>query len=125
MRQGATLLGALAMVLAGAVPLFAQQEETESAPGAVLRGLDKFSGQVVDITMETGRVATFGRLSIALRECRYPAGNPAGNAYASVQIGEEGRDGLVFAGWMIASSPALSAMEHPRYDVWVMRCTTS
>ncbi|MEO0381372.1 MAG: DUF2155 domain-containing protein, partial [Pseudomonadota bacterium] len=27
--------------------------------------------------------------------------------------------------WMIASAPALSAMEHARYDVWVMRCTTS
>ncbi|MEM8578715.1 MAG: DUF2155 domain-containing protein [Pseudomonadota bacterium] len=112
-------------LLAGLLAAPVQAQQVEPASGAVLRALDKFSGQVVDITMETGRVATFGRLSIALRECRYPAGNPAGNAYASVQIGEEGRDGLVFAGWMIASSPALSAMEHPRYDVWVMRCTTS
>ena len=27
-----------------------------------------------------------------------------------------------FHGWMIASSPALSALEHSRYDVWVIRC---
>jgi hypothetical protein len=30
----------------------------------------------------------------------------------------------VFSGWMIASSPALSAMDHPRYDVWILRCDT-
>jgi len=114
-------LAVLALLLAA--PAAAQQAET--APGAVLRALDKFSGQVVDITMETGRVASFGRLQIALRECRYPAGNPSGNAFAALQIGEEGRETLVFSGWMVASSPALNAMEHPRYDVWVMRCTTS
>ena len=28
----------------------------------------------------------------------------------------------VFSGWMFASSPALSAMEHAIYDVWVVDC---
>ena len=27
-----------------------------------------------------------------------------------------------FSGWMFASSPALSAMEHPVYDLWVLDC---
>lgn len=30
----------------------------------------------------------------------------------------------VFRGWMFASSPALNALEHPVYDVWVINCTT-
>lgn len=30
---------------------------------------------------------------------------------------------LLFSGWMFASSPGLSALEHPVYDVWVIRCT--
>lgn len=101
------------------------QQETNSASGAVLRGLDKFSGRVVDIELPTGSTVRFERLNITLTECRYPAGNPAGNAYAGLQITELGRDGAVFSGWMIATAPALSAMEHARYDVWVMRCTTS
>ncbi len=101
------------------------QQETEKATGAVLRGLDKFSGKVVDIELPAGRTARFQRLNITLTECRYPAGNPSGNAYAGVQITETGREGVVFSGWMIASAPALSAMDHPRYDIWVMRCTTS
>ena len=30
--------------------------------------------------------------------------------------------GSVFSGWMFASSPALSFMDHPIYDVWVLDC---
>ena len=30
----------------------------------------------------------------------------------------------IFSGWMFASSPALSALEHPIYDVWVIDCST-
>lgn len=115
-------VAACALSLGGAA--FAQ-EKTENAPGAVLRGLDKFSGKVVDITLPAGSTVRFERLNITLTECRYPAGNPSGNAYAGLQITETGREGVLFSGWMIASAPALSAMEHPRYDVWVIRCTTS
>ncbi|MFT5180431.1 MAG: hypothetical protein ACI8S3_000304, partial [Alphaproteobacteria bacterium] len=28
----------------------------------------------------------------------------------------------LFSGWMFASSPALSALEHAVYDVWVVDC---
>ena len=31
----------------------------------------------------------------------------------------------VFSGWMFASSPALSALDHPVYDIWVLRCESS
>lgn len=113
------------LLVAGLASSATAQRQTENAPGAVLRGLDKFSGQVVDIQMSAGRTVRFERLNITLTECRYPSGNPSGNAYAGLQITEVGREGIVFSGWMIASAPALNAMEHARYDVWVMRCTTS
>tara|TARA_R110002126_G_scaffold11148_4_gene50602 strand:- start:783 stop:1142 length:360 start_codon:yes stop_codon:yes gene_type:complete len=115
------LLAGLSM-LALVAPAAAQ--ETATARGAVLRGLDTFNGHVTDMEVAAGQSVQFGRLNIVLRECRYPAGNPAGDAYASLEISQQGREGVIFSGWMIASSPALSAMEHPRYDVWVLRCTT-
>lgn len=118
-----SVLGGI-LSLALATPLVAQ-EATQVASGAILRGLDKLNGKVVDIELPAGRTVQFDRLTITLTECRYPAGNPAGNAYAGLQITETGREGVVFSGWMVASAPALSAMEHARYDVWVMRCTTS
>ncbi|MEM8654972.1 MAG: DUF2155 domain-containing protein [Pseudomonadota bacterium] len=123
MRARAALTAALAVVVCTGAAM--SQQATERATGAVLRGLDKFSGEVVDIEMPAGRTVRFERLNITLTECRYPSGNPSSNAYAGLQITEIGREGVVFSGWMIASAPALNAMEHPRYDVWVMRCTTS
>ena len=97
----------------------------ETAPAAVLRGLDKVSGETTDLPLSAGETAALGRISVTLRECRYPIDNPSGDAFAYLTINAEGRDGPQFEGWMIASSPALSALDHPRYDVWVIRCSTS
>jgi hypothetical protein len=107
-----------------ASPALAQQR-TEAGNGAVLRGLDKLTGQTQDLEMAAGSVTQFGRLTIALTECRFPAGNRSGDAFAGLDIREEGQTEPVFRGWMIASAPALSAMDHAQYDIWVIRCTTS
>ena len=45
-------------------------------------------------------------------------------AYAYLVIRDMARGRDMFSGWMLASSPALNALEHPRYDVWVVRCIT-
>ncbi|KIN60707.1 hypothetical protein Z945_1686 [Sulfitobacter noctilucae] len=96
-----------------------------SGPGAVLRSLDKTSGQTRDFELRVGQIQAIGPVQVVLNDCRYPEGNPSGNAFASLEISEQGRAGVLFSGWMISSSPALSALEHPRYDVWVIRCITS
>ncbi len=101
------------------------QVATQSADGAVLRALDKFSGDVVDILIPSRSSTQFGPLTITLTDCRFPEGNPAGNAYAGLEITDPAKEEVLFQGWMVASSPALSAMEHPRYDIWVLRCANS
>ena len=100
------------------------QDEVQHGTGAVLRGLDKVSGQTTDFEVGRGEFFEFGRMAVEMRDCRYPAGNPAGDAYAWITIRSEDGTTPVFAGWMIASSPALNALDHPRYDVWVIRCKT-
>ena len=115
----------LATISATATAIAAAQERTQPAAGALLRGLDKFNGSVVDIELSVGQTIKFDRLNVTLTECLYPVGNPVGDAYAGLQITEEGNSGEAFSGWMIASSPALSAMEHSRYDIWVLRCIIS
>ena len=102
-----------------------QQPKAAVATGAILRGLDKVSGALTDLDMTTGQTADFGRLQVTLGECRYPVGNPAGDAFAYLVIRDRNREQPVFTGWMIASSPALNALDHARYDVWVLRCKTS
>ncbi|WP_298970927.1 DUF2155 domain-containing protein [uncultured Roseobacter sp.] len=103
----------------------ASAQQVSEADGVVLRGLDKISGQVYDIEMKSGQTAVFDQLRITLNSCRYPVGNPPGDAFAGLQVVDTGRGETVFSGWMLASAPALSAMDHARYDLWVMRCTTS
>lgn len=90
---------------------------------ATLRGVDKLDGTLEDIQVLTNFPIRFGTLSITLGDCRYPANNPTGEAYAFLTITDD-RD-PVFSGWMVASSPALNALDHHRYDVWVLRCKTS
>ena len=118
-----TRVGLLSLVLALPCALGAQ-EEVERAGATILRGLDKTSGKTVDFEVPNGATAAFARLEVTVRECRFPAGNPSGGAYAFLTIREAAKSDLLFEGWMIASSPALNALDHPRYDVWVMRCNT-
>lgn len=95
-----------------------------NGPGAVLRVLDKTVGRSTDIELAVDQTAVHGRIALRLIECRYPEELPESEAYALLDIRDlEGLE--LFRGWMIASSPALSALEHPRYDVWVLRCNTS
>ena len=114
------LVLALGLAAAGA----AQAEDVSLGAGAILRGLDKVNGKTTDIDLANGTSAEFGRLVVSLGECRYPAGNPSGDAYAFVTVREIGKADSVFSGWMIASAPALNALDHARYDVWVTRCKT-
>lgn len=99
---------------------------TQTAPAGVLRGLDRISGEVADLTLTRGTSAElFGRLRVTLQDCRYPEGDPASNAFAYVVVEDGLRDAIVFEGWMVATAPALNAMDHARYDVWALRCSNS
>ena len=118
MLRFAFLLGA-GLALAG--PLSAQ--EMANASGGTLRLLDKISGRVSDLKLGLGQVVTEGKLSVSLDQCRFPKDNPAADAEAHVTVVLTDKpDAPLFSGWMIASSPALSAMDHQRYDIWVLSC---
>lgn len=118
------MIRALAAALTFAAGSVLAQESVVSAPGAVLRGLDKVNGQTVDVEVAKGETAEVFGLDVALGDCRYPVDNPTGDAYAYLTIWERDARQAVFDAWMIASSPALSALDHARYDVWVIRCMT-
>ena len=117
------MIRVLAFLLAMALP--AAAVETDYGSRVNLRALDKISGEVVDLEILTGAAGDYGRLRIEVTECRYPRANPSGDAFAYLIIHHEGHDDPLFAGWMIASSPALNAFDHHRYDVWLLRCAAS
>jgi len=96
--------------------------------GAVLQGLDKLVARVTEIEAPMDKEVRLGTLKIVVRQCVMspPEAPPESSAFLEVteqRPDEEARK--VFSGWMFASSPALSALEHPIYDVWVVACSTT
>jgi len=92
---------------------------------AVLQGLDKVTARVSTLKAPIGESIRFGTLEIIARQCdkRPPEATPESAAFLDIweiQPGEAAES--VFRGWMFASSPAVSALEHPVYDVWVLDC---
>ncbi len=92
---------------------------------AVLQGLDKITARISTFEAELDRVARFGTLEIIPRSCqkRPPEEQPESAVFLEIEETYQDRDSeRLFSGWMFASSPALSALEHPVYDVWVIDC---
>ncbi|SFR36141.1 hypothetical protein SAMN04488005_0928 [Yoonia tamlensis] len=107
-------------------PVQTQRSEIAlTAESGVVRVLDKLTGDRIDLTLQSGETGHLGFLLVTLNECRYPENNPAGDAFISMRIHYRDEAAPVFSGWMIASSPALNALDHQRYDVWALRCITS
>ena len=113
---------------------------------ATLRALDKITGRSTDIQVQTDRPIVFGSLNIEMKTCFQtpPELPPEAAAFLSikstqsvqVETMEDAVDATdvstvsednpkLFSGWMFASSPGLSALEHPVYDVWVIKCNAA
>ena len=95
------------------------------APTAILEGLDKISARTSKMEAPVGAAIQFGTLSIVVRDCEQaPPEDPPDNA-AFIQVYETlpGEDKKrLFSGWMFSSSPALSQLQHPVYDVTLLGC---
>ena len=95
-------------------------------PVAVLKALDKITARVKRLPVQVGQVGKFGTLSILVDACRKatPEDSPEAAAFLKITDGKSDQPLIIFSGWMFASSPALSAMDHPVYDISVVDCTT-
>ena len=95
---------------------------------AVLQGLDKTTARVSRFEAPIDKSVRFGTLSITVRACgkRPPEEPPESAAFLIIDEvrpgGETAVSKRVFSGWMFASSPAVSALEDPVYDVNVLDC---
>lgn len=114
-----------AALAAGLVVLASAPAGAETYDVALLQGLDKVTARVSTIEAPVGRTVRFGTLQIIARTCdkRPPEETPESAAFLDIWEVRPGEAAIsVFRGWMFASSPALSAVQHPVYDVWVLDC---
>ena len=100
----------------------------QEAQSAVLQGLDKVTARISTFDAPLNEAVRFGTLEIVARTCkkRPPEETPESSVFLEIKDIKPGEEPApLFKGWMFASSPALSALEHPVYDVWVIDCKNS
>lgn len=98
----------------------------EDYPVVRLRSLDKITARTMTFDAKVGSSVKFGDIFIKIQSCRKPPPVEKNEAASFLQIWQpnkaDGGSSWVFSGWMFSSSPTLSAMDHPIYDVWVLDC---
>ncbi|MGO8915742.1 MAG: DUF2155 domain-containing protein [Stellaceae bacterium] len=119
--------GRLALLLLLPALLAAGAARAETV--AVLQGLDKTTARISKFDAPINKPVHFGRLIITVRACvkHPPEEEPESAAFLQIDEVRQGERSAgiaqrVFSGWMFASSPALSALENPIYDIGVLDC---
>ncbi len=104
----------------------AQEQETFVTDKILLQALDKVNGRVITLEAEINKPIAFGTLKIIPRFCQKAAPEDPPESTAFLEILEtkpKSQEMIIFQGWMFASHPSISALEHPVYDVWVKECS--
>jgi len=99
--------------------------ETISNPIASFSGLDKITGRITNFDVYIDETVQFGALQITPRVCytRPPTETQRTSVFVEVdQVSLKGGTQRIFTGWMFADSPALNAIDHPVYDIWLVDC---
>jgi len=128
MTKSGTMLVGVAAIMGALLATDVSAQNRASNTVAVLRGLDKVTARISTIEAPIGETVRFGTLRILAQTCRTrpPEEPPETTVFLEITDIKPGETPVrLFTGWMFASSPALSALEHPVYDVWVIDCKTS
>nr|WP_307156571.1 DUF2155 domain-containing protein [Rhizobium paknamense] len=119
------LVSAAALALVWVAGVSEAQAARIANPVAVFSGLDKITGRITEFDVYVNETVQFGALQVTPKACYSRDSSEAQHVDAFVQIDEITLDRKIrriFSGWMFADSPALNAVEHPIYDVWLKDC---
>ena len=92
---------------------------------AVFSALDKVTARISKIEVPLNETVKFGSLKVTPRVCysRPATERPKTTSFVEVkEVQLDGTEQKLFSGWMFAESPALNAVEHPVFDVWLSDC---
>ena len=92
---------------------------------AIFSALDKVTARIKKIEIPLNETVRFGSLKVTPRVCysRPATERPKTTSFVEVdEVQLSGAEERIFSGWMFAESPALNAVEHPVFDVWLSEC---
>jgi len=120
------LLTAAVLVVSGVMP---GQAQPIANPVATFAGLDKITGRITRFDVYIDETVLFGALEITPRACYdRPSSDTLQRTSVFLEVDQLSLDGSnerIFTGWMFADSPALNAVDHAVYDVWLIECKTA
>ncbi|MHA6299244.1 DUF2155 domain-containing protein [Devosia sp. CAU 1758] len=120
------LLTAAVLAIAATPPV---QAQPVANPVATFAGLDKITGRITRFDVYIDETVLFGALELTPRACYdRPSSDTLQRTSAFLEVEQRSLDGSterIFTGWMFADSPALNAVDHAVYDVWLIECKTS
>ena len=97
----------------------------QEVPVVTLGALNKITAKLETIQISRDEKVKFGTLEITMRSCQSNPPEETPESVAFIEVVDYGQTNVateIFKGWMFASSPAISALEHAVYDVWVTDC---
>lgn len=103
-------------------------QEKDFTTGVKLQALNKITARTSPLFVKLNETATFGNIEIKLHRCWHAPLEEMPESKALIEVWEDipgENKKQLFLGWMFASSPALSAMDHAVYDLNVVECTNN
>ena len=87
--------------------------------------LDKISNKLDQKTIKVNDSELIGTLKIKVYSCFTEPPNEIPEDYVLIDVKDnfQDEDKSIYKGWMISSSPDVTPLEHPIYDLWLLNCS--
>lgn len=102
-----------------ALPVVADAYVNRNA--AVVKIMNKDAGKVQQVVIPVNQEVQFEKIFINVRSCKQTDPFQAEDFFAFLEISERDK-GQVFGGWMSRNEPGQNPLQHPDYDVWLVKC---
>lgn len=92
---------------------------------ATLQILNKTTAKTSIVEVGVGASTSIGQLTIKVNKCWQAPLDQKPDSRILLDVSETKSNGetkRIFFGWMISSSPSISSLEHPIYDVTALSC---
>ncbi|MDC6447755.1 DUF2155 domain-containing protein [Alphaproteobacteria bacterium] len=87
--------------------------------------LDKISNKLTIKTISVNDFDSIGTLIIKVYSCFKEPPDKIPENYVLINVIDnfQDQDKSIYKGWMISSSPDVTPLEHPIYDLWLLGCS--
>jgi hypothetical protein len=95
---------------------------------AVIQALNKTTAKSVVLEVPVNQRISFGTLKVIAHKCwqapldQRPESKVLLEVFETKSEKDENKEERIFYGWMFASTPSISGLENPIYDLTILKC---